>query len=86
MNAVTIIGPEELSEGFSVERGCPDRDIGGKCVHHWLVHAGDVHSLFSMRHSECASALGVPLVPDYTLSALFRVSLRQDYMIFRIIM
>jgi len=62
MNAVSIIGPEERSEGFSVERGCPYRDIGSQCVHHWLVHASDVHSLFSMRHSECAPALGVPLM------------------------
>ena len=86
MNAVPVTGPEELSEGFSVERSRPDIDIGRECVHHGMVHAGDVHPLFSMRHSECAPARGVPLVPDYTLSALFRVSLRQDYMIFRIIM
>ena len=72
MNAVSIIGPEEKSEGFFVERGCAHFDFGRQCVHHELVYADDVYSLFSMRHSECAPALGVPLVPDYTLSALFQ--------------
>ena len=62
MNAVSIIRPEEWSEGFFVERGCPGIDFGSQCVHHELVHAYDVHSLFSMRHSECAPALGVPLL------------------------
>ena len=62
MNAVSIVGPEELSEGFSVERLRPDINFGRECVHHGMVHAGDVHSLFSMRHSECAPAHGVPLV------------------------
>jgi hypothetical protein len=64
MNAVSIIvrGLEIKATGeeFSVERGGPDRDPGRQRLHHWLVHACDVHSLFSLRHSECAPSLGVP--------------------------
>jgi len=62
MNAVSIIGPEEWSEGFSVERGCPGFDSGRQRVHHELVYADDVPSLFSMRHSQRPPAFGVPLV------------------------
>jgi hypothetical protein len=62
MNAVSIIGPEELSEGFFVERRCPGIDSGRQCVHHELVYADDVHSLFSVRHSQRPPAFGVPLL------------------------
>jgi hypothetical protein len=73
MNAVPVTGPEELSEGFSVERSRPDIDIGRECVHHGMVHAGDVHPLFSMRHSECAPALAVPLVSHSVLDRIYKM-------------
>ena len=62
MNAVSIIRPEEWSEGFPVERGCARIDSWRQRVHHELVYADDVHSLFSMRHSQRPPAFGVPLV------------------------
>jgi hypothetical protein len=73
MNAVSIIGPEELSEGFLIERGCARIDTGRQCVHHELVFADDVHSLFVMRHSECAPALGVPLLQESVLDRIYKI-------------
>ena len=49
-------------EGIFIERRRPDWDIGRQCVHYELVCSYNVRSLFSMRHSECAPAQGVPLV------------------------
>jgi len=68
-----MICPEEKSEGFSVERGCPGIDTGCQCVHHELVYAGDVHSLFSMRHSQRAPAFGVPLLQESVLDRIDKI-------------
>ena len=51
-----------IFEGLSSERHRPDFDSGRQCVHHQLVCANDVHSLCLMRHSQRATAHGVPLL------------------------
>src|SRR5687768_18607678 len=72
MNAVWLITIEIVKgapiERLSVERPRPDSDPGRGRVHHQLVCAYDVCSLYSMRHSECATSRRVPFMSSKTLA------------------
>ena len=71
MNAVWLITVRIVRgapiERLSAERPRPDPDSGRGRVHHELVCAYDVCSLYSMRHSECATSRRVPILSGKTL-------------------